>query len=1556
MLLKDTFWLCWNQDDSCRVIDDAVVHPNDTPRMLNLDDLRRFLPTSLTSGVHSFCARRLITISTLLVLSALHADLLYHEGFDYGGADALLTSASSGAWTTTSVDDDAQYVSAGLTYPGLVTVGGAAKSTTTWGSASRILTQDFPDIDLSAKSEVWMSVLTQAPANVSIGSGAGMGWKMLRNAWGGTVSYGVSKAWSNDVAFTSSFLGSIAGAEYASVVTDTILIVYRFAPGSSGELWLNPVVDGVTVPTIGSGQSLTDSNGNLTEISELYFDFRAHEALYDEIRIGDTLLDVLPYDEPVAPVSPDLLHYEGFNYGASNALLTAASDGSWQTSSPNDDAEYIAVGLSYPGLVTSGGAVRTTTFWGSGSRVLIQDLDDIDLTGNDEVWVSLLAQAPATITQSNGAQFGWSMLRNAWGGRVDYAVGKSWWNTTAFNSSFLGSISGADFASVGTDSILVVYRFALGISGELWLNPVVDGVTMPPIGSGQMLTDSNGNLTEISELFLSYIGYQGVFDELRIGNTWQSVLPYEGAQLPVTSGESTLVYVDFGSAGGAVSDPAWNCVTSYAAGSGKSNLVDYETTTDSGIDLEITMGFVGSDSQGEAVAIDDFHVNAVMDSFYASGSATPTIELTGLNPYKAYTFTFVGSKSLQSDACVARYIVTGADSQIALLNATQNRSSTSMLSGVFPDASGTVTITLSRDRTAESAYFYLGALKLESEELVYLDFGASGGKTADIGWTNVTDEAATGDVIDLVDYYTGGSSGLEMEITSGTAGINTNGAVPVSPVSDFFETAALTDSFWWSGSNAPTMVFRGFNPNREYAFTFVGSRDGVSDDRVTLYTLAGEVSMSIPLNVSNNVSRSASIPRIRPDRNGTFTLTITADTNNTNSLQYFYLGAMEIATADSGYTRLNGVEPLEIVGDQYLAKDGFPVRFWGVNTVAFYPSHETAEAYADHLVELGVNCVRWHHMFRESSDWNWTKDGITTSGDANILITLAQYSGTGMSKESRLLDPEALDRFDYLNSALRRRGIYVMFSNIWKRNYQPGDVDIMPVSSGDDLAWSEAMADLNSRSGSFSHDKRKFLAVFDERVARLNEEFTAKLLNHVNPYTGIRYGDDSQIVAYELTNEYSAEYTMVCAHRFDSGDLMYWHDQLQARWEAYATMAGISSPSSVYSPTGGTEREVWSDFLNNLDEAYVLRMKDQIADLGYDLPVIYSNLWRGNRPYELNASMSDYIENHAYINPNVVDSVEDWVVQAGRTAHQDKPFIIGEFNIREDSSSYAAADDPIRSMLMASSATYGSLQGWSGLIWFAFNHGNRSVDTSGEGQGYGVNVQRDRDIGAMIEDQMMLDHMRTASLIFRRGVFARSTDPIEIVAPNDAWATDYWGLVTQAQPYQAGWQNLSEIRRVIGSVPASQASEGYMVASPSSNPLVSDTGEIYKDTVRKQLSAAAAEAEVFSGYLDANAPAALQHLQIDETDGFASVMLVSEDARNLSESQHLQLSRTYIDTSDADVAGPNLKLSGLLVPVSGQAWKLVTAGSMETLNMSGSDLVLPNTGDWRHAELILEDL
>ncbi len=135
---------------------------------------------------------------------------------------------------------------------------------------------------------------------------------------------------------------------------------------------------------------------------------------------------------------------------------------------------------------------------------------------------------------------------------------------------------------------------------------------------------------------------------------------------------------------------------------------------------------------------------------------------------------------------------------------------------------------------------------------------------------------------------------------------------------------------------------------------------------------------------------------------------------------------------------------------------------------------------------------------------------------------------------------------------------------------------------------------------------------------------------------------------------------------------------------------------------------------------------------------------------------------------------------------------------------------------------------------------------------------------------------------------------------------------------------------------------------------VSDTGEIVKDIVRKQLTVTAPQAEGFSGYLDGKAPAGLPHLDVAGDAGFATVIVVAEDEKPLAQSRRLVLSRTGLDTDLKEIDGPALALRKL---ASGKWIFRVTrpratpSESTLTANASGT-LVLP-TGTWHEAELHL---
>lgn len=189
------------------------------------------------------------------------------------------------------------------------------------------------------------------------------------------------------------------------------------------------------------------------------------------------------------------------------------------------------------------------------------------------------------------------------------------------------------------------------------------------------------------------------------------------------------------------------------------------------------------------------------------------------------------------------------------------------------------------------------------------------------------------------------------------------------------------------------------------------------------------------------------------------------------------------------------IVPLTIEGENFVDPTGKRVRFWGVNLTAFYPSHQVAERTAENLASLGINMVRPHHMMRQGLDWNPDmKSGA-----------LVDYTNN-----SRQFDQEALDKFDYLNAALRKQGIYLAFALNWSRSYHQGDVDIIKTTAEDAAAWTNAWKEITSWDWRKQHDVVKSLSLIDERFIAINEEFATQLLNHVNPYTGLSYANDPQ--------------------------------------------------------------------------------------------------------------------------------------------------------------------------------------------------------------------------------------------------------------------------------------------------------------------------------------------------------------------------------------------------------------------------------------------------------------
>ncbi|MBP1554647.1 MAG: hypothetical protein J6U30_01060, partial [Oscillospiraceae bacterium] len=159
-------------------------------------------------------------------------------------------------------------------------------------------------------------------------------------------------------------------------------------------------------------------------------------------------------------------------------------------------------------------------------------------------------------------------------------------------------------------------------------------------------------------------------------------------------------------------------------------------------------------------------------------------------------------------------------------------------------------------------------------------------------------------------------------------------------------------------------------------------------------------------------------------------------------------------------------------------EDGKRAKFIGFNIAARSntPDHETARRLAERFASMGVNIIRLHAADAPISDepCSWASCRETP---------LLDYE----KGSSRLFHPEGLDRFDYLVSALKEKGIYLHIDLIVARQFVEGD----------DLMYPGEVPSCTKR-----------YPMYNARLIELQKEYARELLTHVNPYTGLALRDD----------------------------------------------------------------------------------------------------------------------------------------------------------------------------------------------------------------------------------------------------------------------------------------------------------------------------------------------------------------------------------------------------------------------------------------------------------------
>ena len=330
------------------------------------------------------------------------------------------------------------------------------------------------------------------------------------------------------------------------------------------------------------------------------------------------------------------------------------------------------------------------------------------------------------------------------------------------------------------------------------------------------------------------------------------------------------------------------------------------------------------------------------------------------------------------------------------------------------------------------------------------------------------------------------------------------------------------------------------------------------------------------------------------------------------------------------------------VENGHFVNDKGRVRLNATNLTAAanFPTHEQAERVAERIANFGINCVRLHYM-----DWPYGPEGFPLAKEPSIFAK---------DGSERNLDPEMLDRLEYLIAQFKQRGIYVDV-NLYVARYQ------------------------------YHYKGQNAINTFIQAKER---EYAKDLLTHVNPYTGLPLAKDPVVAVVELNNE-DALFTTYCG-----GNLV------PPGWPSMADIKGAEMPEAKKREFYKTLLKYEADHWNNM-RTYLKK------DLGVMAPVTSTQV-SYSQPSTFDGM--DFYDNHAYwLHPTIgvfwkqntasmVNEPNGGTLTERLAARRfaGKPYTISEYN-HPYPSFYGAEGQP---MLHA----YAAFQGWDGVFAYSWNN------------------------------------------------------------------------------------------------------------------------------------------------------------------------------------------------------------------------------------------------------------
>ncbi len=406
---------------------------------------------------------------------------------------------------------------------------------------------------------------------------------------------------------------------------------------------------------------------------------------------------------------------------------------------------------------------------------------------------------------------------------------------------------------------------------------------------------------------------------------------------------------------------------------------------------------------------------------------------------------------------------------------------------------------------------------------------------------------------------------------------------------------------------------------------------------------------------------------------------------------------------------------LKVIGKDFAFEDGTKVRFWGTNFNGWgcFPEHDYAEILAKRLSKIGINMVRFHQL---DSEWHYR----------NIFSF-----NKGKRVSSGHLDPESMDRLDYLIYCLKKEGIYCYMDMFTYRKFK----------SDEGVENAKALP-----------DAAKPACIVSDKLIELQKELCRELWQHKNPYTELAYCDDPVFVLAEIANECDL-FTKKVADLPEP-----YKTEFITKFDKWLSDNNIGKTSADFNLADAYTDETLIDFSIFLQETYYKEICSCMRECGVKIPVTGNN-WIG-RPGNVKTQLvTDFFDSHTYLydwrwgefdkrcenraitkkNPDAVTNSFDEAIakpdsfytDCAVSATKDRPTFISEWDMPWPNE--FRAESPLYS------AAIGMLQGWSGFCIHTYS--------------YTTHLERMNMLGSEIASQ------KIGNIPYRQGIFSAWNDP-----------------------------------------------------------------------------------------------------------------------------------------------------------------------------------------------------